>query len=199
MFLMHPIYGICIKSERWSAGKWSRYILISGWHTFSFGPCSSLTCIRWRRRHSWPRRHPLWWRCSCANVPPACLWILWCGIWPGRQMSVWFSRTIAGCVSIAAFILLCAGKTTPRFFSSRTSAWSLLISCCVSSIVAREHPPLAILAIFMAWRMSDYSSCTRPPCLAIVADMFKTYSKLVAASKVRFRYNLNHIQLRNLH
>jgi len=31
-------------------------------------------------------------------------------------------------------------------------------------------------------RMSDCSSCTRPPCLAIVADMLKTYKTLVNAS-----------------
>jgi len=35
--------------------------------------------------------------------------------------------------------------------------------------------------------MSDCSSCTRPPCLAKVADMLKTYKKLVAASKRKNR------------
>jgi hypothetical protein len=39
------------------------------------------------------------------------------------------------------------------------------------------------LVRFKARRMSDYSSCTRPPCLAIVADMLKTYKQLVVASK----------------
>jgi len=116
----------------------------------------------------------------------------------GRQPSVWFSRTIAGCFSIAAFTLLCPGNSTPRFISSRTSVRGFLISCCVSSIAAREIPPLAILAIFKARRMSDCSSCTRPPCLAIVADMLKTSKKLVAACTVRSGYYLNHIQLRSL-
>jgi len=50
-------------------------------------------------------------------------------------------------------------------------------------ILRREKPRLAILAIFKARRMSDYSSCTRPHCLAIVADMLKTYKKLDVASK----------------
>jgi len=52
----------------------------------------------------------------------------------------------------------------------------------VSSIVAREKPTVAILAVFDARRMSDYSSCTRPPFLAIVADMSKTYKTLGNAS-----------------
>jgi len=35
--------------------------------------------------------------------------------------------------------------------------------------------------------MSDFSSCTRPPCLAKVADILKTYKKLVAASTYQIR------------
>ena len=118
--------------------------------------------------------------------------------WQGRQPSFWFSRTIAGCLSIATFTLLCPGNLTPRFFPSRTSAQGFLISCCVSSIAARENPPLAILAIFKARRMSDCSSCTRPPCLAIVADMLKTSKKLVAACTVISGYYLNHTWLHSL-
>jgi len=57
----------------------------------------------------------------------------------------------------------------------------------VSSIVAREKPSLAILPIFNARRMLDCSSCTRPPCLAIVADMLKTYKTLVDASNNEIR------------
>jgi len=106
----------------------------------------------------------------------------------GRLPSVWFSRTIAGCLSIPAFTLLCLGKTTTCFFSSRTLVHGFFVSCCVSSIAAYEPPSLAILAIFQARHMSDCSSCTQPSCLAIVADMLKTYRKLVATSKVRFSY-----------
>jgi hypothetical protein len=54
------------------------------------------------------------------------------------------------------------------------------------------------LAIFKARRMSDCSSYNRPPCLAIVADMLKTYMILVAASKVRSGKYLNHIRLHSL-
>ena len=115
-----------------------------------------------------------------------------------RQQSVWFLRTIAGCRSIAAITLLCRWNSTTLFFSSWTSAQGFLSSCCVSCIAAHENPPLAIFATFKVSRMSDYSSCTRPPCLAIVADMLKTYKELVAASKVRFGYYLNHIRLHGL-
>jgi len=99
-------------------------------------------------------------------------------LWHGRQPSVWFSQSIAGCLPIAAFTLLCRGNSTPRFFSSPTSAQCCLTRNCVSSIAAPENPPVAILAIFKARCMSDCSSCTRPPCLAIVADMFKTYKDI---------------------
>jgi hypothetical protein len=40
----------------------------------------------------------------------------------------------------------------------------------VSSIAERENLFVAMLAIFNTRRMSDFSSCTRPPSLAIVAD-----------------------------
>jgi len=115
--------------------------------------------------------------------------------WQGTQPSVWFCKTIAGYLSIAAFTLLCPGNTTPRFFNSRTAACGFVISCRVSSTAARENPSLAILAIFKARRMSDCSSCTWPPCPAIVADMSKTYKKLVAASRVRIGCYPNHIRL----
>jgi hypothetical protein len=53
---------------------------------------------------------------------------------------------------------------------------------CISCIAACENPQLAIPPIFNARHMSDCSSCTQPPCLAILADMLKSYKKLVAAS-----------------
>ena len=105
----------------------------------------------------------------------------------GRQPSIWFSRSFVLCLFITPFTFLCLGNTTPHFFLSRTLACGFSISCCVSSVAARDIPSLPILAIFKARRMLDCSSCTRPPCLAIVANWLKTYKKLVAASQVRFR------------
>jgi len=189
------LYCKCGPWQKSSVGKRSMYIHICGWHTFCFGALFVIRWHRWRFGPRW-RRSGLW--CTLAFAPPACLWIFAVPFWQGMQPSVWFSRTFAGCLSIAAFTLLCPGNSTLRFFSSRTSARGFLISCCISSIAARENPPLAMLAIFKARRMSDCSSCTWPPCLAIVADMLKTSRKLVAASAVRSRDYLNHIRLHSL-
>jgi len=102
--------------------------------------------------------------------------------WHRRQPSFWFSRSIAGYLTIAAFTFSCPGNPTPGIICSCTSAEDFLIKSCVSSIALCENPPLTILAIFKARRLSDFSRCTRPPCLAIVVEMLKTYQKLVAAS-----------------
>jgi len=103
--------------------------------------------------------------------------------WKGRQPSIWFSLTIASCLSLAAFNLLSPGNWTRRCISSQTSAQGCLIRYWASSIAGCQNPPLAFLALFKARHMSDCSSCTQPPCLATVADMLKTYKKLVTASK----------------
>jgi len=133
-----------------------------------------------------------WLRRTGAGAPiPSCLQGVWgflaVPVWEGRQLYLWFWQVIVGCLSIAAFTALGPGSSTPRFFSSRTSARCFLNTYWVSSIPARENPPLAILGIFNARRMSDCSSCTRPPCLAIVSDMLKTYKKSVAASSYGIR------------
>jgi len=107
--------------------------------------------------------------------------------WQGSQPDVSLWRSIAGCLRIAAFTILCPGNSTRRFFSSRTLARGFLMRYFVSSIAAREKLSLAILAIFNARRMSDCSSCTLPPSLAIVADMLKTYKILVDASNNEIR------------
>jgi hypothetical protein len=78
---------------------------------------------------------------------------------------------------------LCPANSTPHFVSSQTSVSRFLIRHCVSTIAARENPRLAILPILKVRGMSDCSSYTWPPCLAIVADILKTYQKLVAASQ----------------
>ena len=100
----------------------------------------------------------------------------------GRQPDIWFQRSIAGCLCIAAFTFWWPRNSTPHFISSRSSAGGSWMRYFVSSNGAREKPSLAILAILKARRMSDSSSCTRPPSLAIVADMLNTYKTLDAAS-----------------
>jgi len=108
-----------------------------------------------------------------------------CGVpfWQGKQMSLWFWWWIARCLANPAFIFLSPGISTPHFGTSYTSAYGLLIRCCVSSDGVHVHSALAIMAILRAEHMSDCSSCTRPPCLAIVADMLNTYKRLVAFKK----------------
>ena len=86
----------------------------------------------------------------------------------------------------------------PHCFSSWTSAHGFVISCCGPSIPACDNPCSAISAIFITRHMSDCSSCNRPPCLAIVAVMLKTYKKLVSASRVRNGCYLNHLRLCSL-
>jgi len=168
---------------------------ICGWHTFCFG---SLFVIRYRGGDSGRGGAGLGGDAPLPFRLQRVSGFIAVPLWEGRQPSVWFSQIIAMCLLIAAFTLVCQGNSTPRFFSARTSARGFLISCCISSIAPRDNPPLAILAIFKARCMSDCSSCTRPPCLAIVANMLKTSKKLVAASTVRSGYYLNHIWLRSL-
>jgi len=95
--------------------------------------------------------------------------------------SLWFWRSMASCLSIAKFTIQCPGNQTPQFLPTRTSAWGFLIRYCVSLIVVRKNPPMAILATIKASRIWDCFSCTWPPCLVIAGDVLKTYKKLVAA------------------
>jgi len=118
--------------------------------------------------------------------------------WQEKHPSGWFWHRVAGWCSIAAFTLKSHGSWTGRFVSSWTTARGVLIRYCVSFIAAPENPRLAILAICNARCMADCYSCTRPPCLAIIADMFKTDKKLVATLTMRFGYYLNHIRFQSL-
>jgi len=79
--------------------------------------------------------------CRGAPVPLRHQYVCgFCGVpfWKWRQLSIWFSQTIARCLSIAVFKFLYPGNSIPHFFSSQTSAGSILISCCIFSIVARK-------------------------------------------------------------
>jgi len=88
IFIALAILGICIKIEKLSAGRRSMYIHISRWHTFHFRSVNYLIATRWRRwrsgriwRQSWSQLYEsLWWGCTCAVVPPACLGFLCCSI-----------------------------------------------------------------------------------------------------------------------
>jgi len=195
IFIMLGIIGICIKIENLSAGKRTMYIQISGWHTIDFGCLSTLIVSGWHRWRSGLMWHQfrcqlsesLWWMCTRASVPPVCMGIL-CGAIVAREADI---RSIfpkqAGCLSIAAYTCLFPAISTPCCFSSQNSTRDSFIRYCVSTLAVRNIAPLALLAIFKAWCMSDCYSCTWPPCVVIVADMLKTYNKLVAASRYQIQ------------
>jgi len=163
----------------------------SGWRNVDFGTVSSLTVTRWHRwcsgwmwRQFWCRlSESVSWRgvqlCICAYSVSgdSVLYNLANkaavrSIFPKlSQVSFHHSRNI--------FMLRKLNTTLLLFWDFGPT---FIVRCCSFSIAAHEYPPLSGLAIFKARRMSDSSSCTWPPCLAIVADMLKTYKKLVAAS-----------------
>jgi len=148
----------------------------------SDGISSRFSCLHWSGGDS-----PVPWR-------PQHVWGLFAVPFrQGRHLFMWFWWSVAGALSIAAFTFLYPGNSTLCFFSSRTLASGFLIRYCFSSVVAFESPPIAILAKFMATCMSDGSSCTRPQCLAMVADMVITHEELVAAVTHRVGYYLDHI------
>ena len=113
---------------------------------------------------------------------PACQGSL-CGAILAKKASVCVVLTKQSRLSFYCSLhRICCGNSTPVLFSSRTSGQGYLIRYFVSSIEACENQPLAILAVLKARRILDCSSCTGPPCLAIVPDLLKTYKKLVTAS-----------------
>jgi len=121
-------------------------------------------------------------RCSCSFVSPVFLQFCVVPICQGRLASVRLWGSITGCLWFAAMTILCAGNLTLRVFYSRTLEQGFLITYWGSTNAEHEHPSLAILAWFNARCMWDSSSCTRPPCLAMVAALLKTYLKIVAGS-----------------
>jgi len=171
------------------------WIHITGWQIVDLGTLGSLIVPRWRRWHCGQRWHRFWsvlsvsvrWRCNHPFLPPAGLQIL-CGAVAARKASVCVVLTKRTHVSFHRSLhLYMPWDSSIRFFSSQTSVGGIVIRYCISFIAAHENPSLANLDIFKARRMSDCSSCSRPPCLAIVADMLKPYKKLVAASHNEIR------------
>ena len=196
---MLAILGRSIASKKFSAGTSSIWILISGRRIDDFGRLISGTVTSWGEWHLGQRWHRLsayvGWRCACSFASPLCLRDLWCAIVArnasGRLVSTKHSR-----VSFYPSLRLFMPRklNTPLHLLSRLGM-RFLIRNCISSIAAREKPSLAIFATFRAWRMLDCSNCTRPPCLAMVADILNTYKKLVAACNDEIRrlpqpYNL---------
>jgi len=132
---------------------------------------------RWRWFWFWVSA-AIWWRWTLSFVTPAFLRILCCAIW-ARKAAVCLSFTNHSHVYFHCSIHI----PIPRELNSAR----LLISDLrvrfpdqVSHFLycGAQKPSFGHLPIFMARCMLDYSSCTGPPCLAIVADVVQTYKKL---------------------
>jgi len=163
---------------------------ISRRHTFDWRSVSSLIVTGWHRCHSgrtWRQlwccmAESVWCRCTHAFVLPVCLGI------PHYAILAWMAAVHLifpnhSRVSFHHSLHMSMPKNSIRcFFCSRTSALGFLMWYCVSSVVVCKNPSLAILAIFKTRCMSDCSSCTQPPCIAIVADILKTYKIILTAS-----------------
>jgi len=171
------------------------WLCISGRQIDHFGMLTANSITSWGGRCSGQRWRRLWrrrsvsvgYRCTCTVWHPACLRILHCALEAWQE---------SGCVDLMKHCVVCfyrsrhhlsRGNSAAHSCSSRISFQGSSIKYCVSFTGARENPPLAILAIFKPRCVSDCSSCTRPPCLPIVAEMLKTYKTLVATSNNEIR------------
>jgi len=181
--LVLVILGIWIKITTLCSAKKSMYIHISRWHNFDFGMLGSVVIAqrrRWNSRWRWCR---FWYRCTSSFGPPACLRIVCCAILR-RKAAIHLILTNHGWESFYRSYHLCMPRKLnslllffaefgPRFLDQAlrllySGAWKPFFGHC---------------CLFKATHLLDCSCCTWPPCLAIVADMLKTYKKLVAASK----------------
>jgi len=187
--------GILIIVERFRTGKRCMRICISSRQIDDFRQLSSGSLTGWGWWHAGRRCSWLWsplsasgrGRCTCSFQSPACLQILCSAILArkaaGRLVMTKHCRVSLYCsvhllmswklnTLLLLFSDLGVGVLDEIFHFLYCGAWKAFLS---------------ILAIFNARRMSDCSSCTRPPCLAIVADMLKTYKTLVDASNNEIR------------
>jgi len=98
-------------------------------------------------------------RCQLGGGAPVPLYLLHvCELfgvmfWQRRHLGVWLWWSIATCLSIPAFTSTFPGSSTLCFLSSRTSGCGVLMRYCVSSMLARKNPLLAVLAMFKTRRM----------------------------------------------
>ena len=165
-------------------------IRISGRQCDNFGMLSSGSVTGWGGWHSRQRWHQLCsplsalvrWMCTCSFQSPPCLRIL-CSAILARKVAGRVVLMNHSWVSLYRSLLLIVPRTlnTPLLLSWDLSVRFLNEIFCFLYCGAQK-PCLVLLAIFNARHMLDCSSYTQPPCLAIVADMLKTYKTLVAAS-----------------
>jgi hypothetical protein len=165
------------------------WIHLSGWQIVDLGTLRVLIVAEWR---SWLSMRTsylfscllsalVWLRFTHSFALSPCLQIH-CGAILARQAAIREVFMMHCRVSFYhSFHLPVWRNSAHHRITCWTSAQGFLRSYCAISIAVHKNPPLVILVIFRAKRMSDCSSFTRRPCLAIVADMFKTYVKLVVS------------------
>ena len=164
---------ICISGQQMDNLDMLSYCIFTSWGRWCSGQM-------WRRFWTWLSVSVIW-RCACSLVFPSCLQRL-CNAMLGKKASGHLICTKHSQVSFNCSLHLFMPTTlnTLLCLFSDLGARFLHQELCFL-IDAREKPSLAIVAILKARRMLDCSSCTRPPCLAIVADMLQTYKKVVGA------------------
>lgn len=87
--------------------------------------------------------------------------------WQGRQQIVGYSRTIAGCLWITAFMFLCRRISNPHFLTFWISPWGFCIWYWVSSIMACEYPAFghiqekAHIGLFYLYLISMHCNSSR--------------------------------------
>ena len=172
IFITLAISGICISIEKLSTWMRSVYIHIS----------------RWIQGWVWCRLSgSVWWRCTRAFASPAWPRILRSGILATK----------------AAFHLIFPKHSQESFHRSLPIVMARMLNSplllfsdfgprCIDPVLRflysrPRNPSFGHLAQFNARHMSDRSSCTRPRCLVLVADIINTYKKSVCASKYRIR------------
>jgi len=136
--------------------------------------------------------------CTCAFAPPASLWILCCdNLARKTAIHLIFPNDCWLCFYHSLHYFMPGEHNTPFFHFLNFGSW--FVDLLLRSLHCSARKPFfRHLGYIQPRCMSDCSSCTQPPCLAIAADMLKTYKKLVADSWVRIGCYLNHIRLRSL-
>jgi hypothetical protein len=159
------------------------YIYISRCHTFHLGSWISLNGKLRCRRHFGQRLCQFWCWCAWSTPQPESLWILCWPILPRNVATHQIFMIHERCLSIPSLSFLCPQNSANKVICSQTLACGFAIRYCVYAIVESRNTLWAILPGFKTRPMKDCCSDTWPPCLAILADMLKTYQKLVVTSK----------------
>jgi hypothetical protein len=146
--------------------RWGRWILRWIWHRFW---CKRLVLVWCRCTHYFAGLLRLCNLCSAIFTEKAAVDLIFSNHW-------WVSF----CYRLNLSMPWRLNSMGPQLLGCSVCCHNQLLyfrHCCV------QNPPSSNLAIFKAKCILDCSRWIWPPFLAIVADMFKTYKKVVTASK----------------